>query len=277
MQDFIFSAPSVYLLCSALLCLVMAVHALKQKRTRFSLYYAVLMGCSSLYTLGYGLELASPDLAHMKVMLRIQYLALPFVPMFWVALAWSYMDPRGFPGKGLRLMLGVSLLIFLAFQSTDYHHLYYADLAYSRDSDLAVALISKGPVYWLYIVYLNVSLAAGVGLLFRSWRQSVAIYHRQAFFLLLGSLFPWLFHLIYQLGLSPKHLDMTPFGLAASGLIFSIAAFRHGLLDILPMARDAVFEGISEGVIVLDRSSRLVDFNRAARDFFPKLNQESSA
>ncbi len=200
-------------------------------------------------------------------MLRIQYLGLPFVPIFWVALAWSYMDPRGFPVNGMRLMFVVSLTVFLAFQSSDLHHLYYADLAYSRESDLAVAVISKGPAYWFYIVYLNACLATGVGLLFRTWRQSAAIYHRQAFLLVVGSLLPSLFHLIYQLGLSPKNLDMTPFGLAASGLIFSIAAFRHGLLDILPMARGVVFEGISEGVIVLDRSSRLVDFNRAARVF----------
>ena len=92
---------------------------------------------------------------------------------------------------------------------------------------------------------------------------------------LIGSSFPWLFHLLYQFGLSPEGIDLSPFGLAASGLLFAIASFRHGLLDVLPMARDLVFDGIAEGVIVLDEQRRVVDFNRAASGFFPELSQRA--
>jgi len=40
--------------------------------------------------------------------------------------------------------------------------------------------------------------------------------------------------------------------------------FRFQLLDIVPVARDAVIEGMSDGVIVLDAQNRIVDLNPAA-------------
>ena len=77
-----------------------------------------------------------------------------------------------------------------------------------------------------------------------------------------------------ELGLAGEHRE-TEAMLAASGLLFAVASFRHGVLDVLPMARDLVFDGIAEGVIVLDERRRVVDFNRAACGFFPELSERA--
>ena len=66
MLPFTLSAASVFLLCTALLCLWLAAHALGQRRHAFTLNFAALMLCSALYALGYGLELASPGRAAMR-------------------------------------------------------------------------------------------------------------------------------------------------------------------------------------------------------------------
>ena len=270
-----FSAASIFLLCSAAFCGWLAAYALMQQRNAFARNFVALMLCSALYALGYGLELASPDVEMIKAALRLQYIGIPFMPLVWVGLAWSYLDSRGLPRVWWRTLLALSTLVFLIHQSNDLHHLYYTDLAFSRDGPLSITRTGKGPVYWLTIAYLNTGFGAGVLLFFRAWRQSKPIYHHQALCLLIGSSFPWLFHLLYQFGLSPEGIDLSPFGLAASGLLFAIASFRHGLLDVLPMARDMVFDGIAEGVIVIDEQRRIVDFNRAANGFFPELGQHS--
>ena len=275
MSPFNFSAASIFLFCSAAFCGWLAAYALMQQRNAFARNFVALMLCSALYAFGYGLELASPDVGMIKAALRLQYIGIPFMPLVWVGLAWSYLDTRGLPRIWWRTLLALSVLVFLIHQSNDLHHLYYTDLAFSRDGDLSITRTGKGPLYWLTIAYLNVGFGAGVLLFFRAWRQSKPIYHHQALCLLIGSSFPWLFHLLYQFGLSPEQIDLGPFGLAASGLLFAIASFRHGLLDVLPMARDLVFDGIAEGVIVLDEQRRIVDFNRAANGFFPELGQRS--
>lgn len=267
-----FPALSIFLFVTALLCLGLGIYALSQSATVFGRHFGGLMFCGALYALGYGLELAAPDLATMQATQRVQYLGIPFVPYFWVGLAWSYLEPRGMPPRWHLGLLGLSTLVLLAFQSNDLHRQYYTQLAYTHEAGLAIAVIGKGLCYWFNIAYLNLSTVMGVLLLFRAWRQSVSLYRQQAGLLLLGSLLPWLFHLLYQLGLSPHGIDLSPFGLAATGLVFAVACLRHSVLDVLPMARDLVFDGVAEGVIVLDLRQRIIDFNRAARRFFPQLD-----
>jgi PAS domain S-box-containing protein len=68
------------------------------------------------------------------------------------------------------------------------------------------------------------------------------------------------------LGSSPfPHLDLTPFAFTLTGLAMTWGLFRFRLLDIVPVARDAVIESMSDGVIVLDAQNRIVDLNPAAQ------------
>ena len=264
-------APSIFLFCSALLCVALGVYALRQRSDVFTRSFVALNAASAVYALGYGIELMSADLAAMKWALRFEYLGVTSAPLLWLSLAWSYLDSRGLPRLLFALEAGVCLFFLVAFQTNDMHGLFYATLDYTRIDGLAIAQIGKGPLYWLFVIFLNLSIGLGVALFFRAWRQSMRIYQRQALCVLIGSFFPWLFHLAYQVGLSPDHIDLSPFGLAAAAVLFTVASFRHGMLQVLPVARDLVFEDLAEGVIVLDGRGQVTDFNRAAARFVDGL------
>ena len=47
------------------------------------------------------------------------------------------------------------------------------------------------------------------------------------------------------------------------GLVYGVGVFRLRLFDLVPVARDAVLEGLPDVVIVLDSEDRVVDVNRA--------------
>lgn len=274
-MPFFCSALTVFLLVTALFCLVLGIAALRQPPTPFARYFAGLMLAATAYAAGYGLELAAPDLATMKAMLRIEYLGIPFIPFCWIGLAYAYLQPGGLPPPARRLLLATSLAMLLVTQTNALHRLYYVQLDYRQVAGLAIAHTLKGPLYWVNIAYLDLGAALGVLLLFRAWRVAIPLYRRQALMLLGGSLLPWSFHLIYQLGGAPLGIDITPFGIAATGAAFAIATLRHRVLSILPLARDLVLDGIAEGVVVLDSRDRIVDFNRAARTLLPGLDLSS--
>ena len=265
-------AASIFLFFSAAICVVLALYGHLQRRDAFTRYFIGLMVASALYALSYGLEIASSNLDEMKLMLRIEYLGIPFLSITWLGMAWAYLDPNGLPRRYRIALLLPCLATLFAFQTNDTHRHFYTALDFARFDDLSVAVATKGPLYWLHIAYLNLCITAGILLFVRAWRQSMRIYRAQALCILIGSLFPWTFHLLYLAGLSPHGIDLSPFGLAASGVLFAIASFRHGILDILPVARDLVFDGISEGVIVLDEQDRISDFNRAAADYVAGLS-----
>ncbi len=70
-----------------------------------------------------------------------------------------------------------------------------------------------------------------------------------------------LFDLLYAL---PRwEQSLTPLGFALSGIGLGGVLLRHRELDRLPIARQAVFDHLSEGVIILDHQLRVVDLNRA--------------
>ena len=50
-----------------------------------------------------------------------------------------------------------------------------------------------------------------------------------------------------------------------AGLLWAWGLFHFQLLDIVPVARDAVIESMSDAVLVLDAHSRIVDMNPAAQ------------
>lgn len=268
------SAASIFLVVSAVLCVVLAVYGRLQRQDAFTTYYAGLMLASATYAIGYGFELAAPSLEYMKRMLQLQYLGIPFLSLTWLGLSWAYLSPGGLERRYVVVLLVPCLVTLFAFQTNDAHRLFYTSLEFVRKEGVSIAVSGKGPLYWLHIAYLNLCIATGILLFVRAWRQSMRIYRSQALCVLLGSLLPWAFHLLYLAGLSPLGMDLGPFGLAASGVLFAIASFQHGIFDILPVARDLVFDGISEGVIVLDDHGRVSDFNRAAARYVDGLTEQ---
>jgi hypothetical protein len=54
--------------------------------------------------------------------------------------------------------------------------------------------------------------------------------------------------------------------LGLSGAVLAWAVVSEGLLDLLPRAREALIETIADGVIILDRSDRVIYANTAAQD-----------
>jgi PAS domain S-box-containing protein len=69
-------------------------------------------------------------------------------------------------------------------------------------------------------------------------------------------------------------LDPTSFSFTFSGLAITWGLVRFRLLDIVPAARDAVIESMSDGIIVLDVESQVVDLNPAAQDIVDRPPSE---
>ena len=67
-------------------------------------------------------------------------------------------------------------------------------------------------------------------------------------------------------GNSPvSSMDLSPFSFTIVGFIYFWSVFRTRLFEIVPIARDLLIESITEGVVVLDTTNRVIDLNPAAR------------
>lgn len=126
-----------------------------------------------------------------------------------------------------------------------------------------------GPLFWTFALYGYACLAASVALYVQAARSPSVVLRKQGRALAFASLIPWGANAIYLAGFSPDPLlDLTPYGYAFSVPLYLRAITRAGLLDLIPVARDLVFEQLADPVVVADSQARVVDLNPAAAAIF---------
>lgn len=263
------------LLISASLTTFLSLYAFRRLGTVGSKAYIGLLATVTIYCLGYAIELFHTDLSGILFSLRIEYLGMPFIPVFWVLLAMQYtgQSPR-IPPWFYGVIFVVPVITVMLHFTNAHHHMFYKAMAINHDSPFPVALITKGPWYYVNVAFNNICMIAGNVLFFRMMRRSVGAHRQQAATVFAVSLIPWIGNIIYQAGLSPYGIDLVPFTLAAASPFFAFALFRFRMLDVVPIACGTVFDVMHDPVVLLDKLNRLADFNPAAEGIFRDLDAE---
>jgi diguanylate cyclase (GGDEF)-like protein/PAS domain S-box-containing protein len=263
------------LILSAIITLSLAIYASRKLISVGSTTYMLLMISNSIYSLGYAFELVNDTVSGIFLALKIEYLGIVTLPVFWVILALKY---TGYDKKINKL---VHFLLFIIPLSTlfllytnNFHHLYYSELGINLDGPFPLAAITKGIWYSIHIGYTNILLLSGTLLFIRMVFRSKGTFRKQALMMLSISLIPWVGHILYLMGHSPFGIDLNPFFLTITGPLFAVALFRYGMFNITPIARDTIFEEMRDPVIVLDSRCRIADFNKSVLIIYPQFCKE---
>jgi len=84
--------------------------------------------------------------------------------------------------------------------------------------------------------------------------------------LLIAAVLPWIGNAAYNAKIGPwPGLNWLTLSLGISGSLLVWVVLREGLLDLLPRAREALLDRMTDGVLVLDRDGRVIIANEAAR------------
>jgi diguanylate cyclase (GGDEF)-like protein/PAS domain S-box-containing protein len=133
----------------------------------------------------------------------------------------------------------------------------------------------RGPAAVLSILYCYGLLAVALGMVLVAAVRAPASYRRQVAPLLAGILVPVVVHSLNVSGvLRSITLDPTASGVTVASLAFLWALLHDYLLDLTPIARATVFASMSDGVVVLDRTWKVVDLNPAAERILGRAKPE---
>jgi len=260
--------PIVYiliLLAATVLPMILAAYSLPRRYAPGSLYFGILMLSTAFYAGGYALELSSQTLEAILRVVRFEYFGIATLPAWWLLFALNFSGRRTSPGFVLAL-LAVPIVTLVLVWTMDFHRLYYASCWLRTDGPFPVIGMERGPWYWVANVYMWLCLLAGNVVLIRYARRAVAEFRSQARLAAFASLAPWISNGLYVLGLTPWGLDLNAFAVPLAGVVFAFAMYRHGFLDLIPVARERVLETMREGMVVVDSKKRIVDTNQAARE-----------
>ena len=148
----------------------------------------------------------------------------------------------------------------------------------ARDSVMTLDTVTYEPVtlvisvldhawFWVHTAYSYLLILGGMILLALRIVHAHYPYRQQAILMFAGSLVPFVVNMLLIFRLLPRDfppLDLSALSVVIVGVTWGWALFRYQLLDIMPVARDAVLESMADGVIVVDTHNRIVDINPAA-------------
>ena len=257
---------SLYTLALALafaICAALAFIGFWRRETTGALPFGALMVAAMAYALGSIFEIRAASAAELRLWLAVEYLGIPFVGPLWLLLA---LQIAGLHSSRLTA-LGAGLFAFgclvaAAAWAGEGKGLLYTSVELSRSGPFSVPRLGKGPLYWANLLAMNLCLVAADAAYIGRLLDSPGAYRRQSAYMLIASFFPWGGMLLYLLRLSPYGLDLAPFGIPLSGVLFAWSLFRHRLLDLGLIAYERIFEGMREGVLVMDRAGRVVGSRR---------------
>lgn len=265
----------VYILCVALagfLSLFLSVYAqLKLKDSPGVGYYILATFFSAVFTFAYAFELSSTSLEQIKFWLRIEYLAMPFIPLLMLFMCLEYVGKKLNQLTGFLLLL-IPLTTVFMMNTNDLHHFYYSSVSLRQDIPFAVLDLDYGPWFYVHSLYVFLCLVISIVILLIQAKKSLFKFRMQILLMVTGLLMPIVANHFYLNDLSPYGIDLGPVSMSLAFLFHGTALLSYQMFDVAPIARDTVFENMKEGVIVLNQEKAIVDFNKAIVKVIPVLN-----
>ncbi len=221
---------------------------------------------AAAWSLTCGLEYTSPTLASRLLWVKLEYLTGVWVAPTILAFTFCVTGLERWVSWRRLWPLGLLPLftVLAAFTNSHYHLLWGAARLEQRGPAL-VTLLERGPVFWVYLTYAYLLLMVSSFILVRTFLRARHLHRRQLGVVLLGIGIPWIVNALYFARIEPfYYVDLTPLAFSMVGLSLTWGLFRTRLVDLIPLAREALLDNLPDPVMVLDSQDRLVDMNSAA-------------
>lgn len=231
---------------------------------------------SAIYAFGFALELSGSTMQEIELWIKVEYLGMPFIaPSSLLVIMYFVGLERLIQKKLLIPLYGIPLITTLLVWTNDYHHLYYKSLLFREGVSKPLIDVVMGP--W-YIIQGNLTfgcMLAGMCLIGWQWNRSKHAYHRQMIIIFIGQFLPALGAFLYLMNLTPYGIDPVPVLMSVTSTLYIWAILSRGMLTAAPIAKENLFESMRDGVLVTDRSDKLIDYNRAATEMLQGLDSSA--
>jgi len=264
-----FNIYAIPVTIAALLMVALSLLIRAQKSAPGGFWFSLLMLSGAVYSMFYALEISSDSLALVRTFYNLEYIGIPFIPAFFLLFALSYTRGKRGLKPGLYVaVLSVPVVTSLLALTSNMHNIFISGGEIEAGELFPVFIFTPAPWYWVHQSYSIISITLSIILFIRMWFNVTRAFRGQVGIVLAGSLVPFTIYIVYLAGILPEGIDPNPFSFAFTGILMFLGISKFKLFSLSPLARNMLFDSIPDGVVVLDRFFRLVDFNRSAAAVF---------
>jgi len=249
---------------TTVLSLAVSWVAWRRRAARGALSLAALMLGIAIWSAASAVMWYAPTLGGQVFWLGATFLGVWMVPVAVMRLALDIARVKRWRTPIIALLVTVSLA-FLGIVWLNPGRLYNAAFVARTMGPYTHYDAVPGPLYLAYNVFAFVTIIAGLVIMLRVWLRPSGADRTQAGIVFAGGLVPLISSAVTESRLvSLSGLDLAPLAFLVTGSLWLVAILRGTLLEIVPVARDALVEQMLDGVVVLNCEGRVVDANPAA-------------
>jgi PAS domain S-box-containing protein len=233
-----------------------------------SRWLGLTIGGLSLWLVAVGLYYVATDIASALALYNLVLFAVTLCFVGWVLIAVEFATGES-PSRFILYGLGAFAAVHFLLLWTNY--LWLHELVYGAEAfvDAGGGLnVPRGPLFWVHIVTVYLLLFVAAVLFVAEWANASGLRRRQAGILAATPVFGVGANALWFAEVLPFPYDPTPVGVTAGVLLLTWALYRAEFLEIVPVGRETVVAEMTDAVVILDDSDRIVDWNRAARNLF---------
>lgn len=244
----------------------------RHKYTKIAHLFLLYTAATTIYCLGAAFGMMGTTVGQLKFWTTIQYVGMPFSPPLSLLFTMQFLGLK-VTKKRMIAFLIIPFISLVMVATNDWHHLHYR--VFEVDPTLGAPYIHLeiGKWYVVHGIFTFSCLFAGFVLILAHWKETAKTYRPQLIALMCGQLVPMITAFVYLIGLTPPGVDPVPMVRWLATLFYLWAISSSRLFTIMPIAKDEIFNSINDGVMVLDNSTRLIEFNKACKKMFPQLNK----
>jgi diguanylate cyclase (GGDEF)-like protein/PAS domain S-box-containing protein len=231
--------------------------------------FSLFTGCVAIWCFFSIFEIINLPEGLRLTLARFQYFGISYFPVFWVifTLQYTHQDAR-LSRSVFKAMLVLPTINLLLVLTDHWHRLIWRHVTIGSITGNPNIIFKIEHGWWFNHIlapYQYLMFLAGIGVLVYAFFVNSELYRRQILFLFAISLIPICINVPYIVAdVTLYGLDMTPIGLAISGIIVQVGLFKGRIFDLSPISYRSVFLNSSEAVILLDQRCQIVDLNPSA-------------
>lgn len=222
----------------------------------------------SFWAIANAIQLITPEMGWQIFWNRLTYVGIMIVPTAWFLLSVKLTGIfRERVERNERYFWIPPLVSFLLLLTSGWHKLFIASFGTVSVGGYVTLENQYGPLFYVHTVYSYLLMVSGIILLGISLATKFKKYGVQAYGLIIGVLAPLIGNVYYLFGSPPAGFpDPTPIIFTVTGIAFAWAIFGGHILEVVPLAHDAIVRKLSTGVMILDADKNIRDINDSARE-----------
>lgn len=231
-----------------------------------------LLVISFSWSLFYFLEITNMSEAGTLFWRAFRYTCVALMPVSVLTFTFNYL------GKHISKLLFAFLLIvpvitMSTLLTNGLHHLFFTNevfTVFTSYSSLVDAV--NGVFFWVHAIYAYILMTVSLVALIVKFFEVNRLYKKNVLIVFIGLLVPFLGNIIYVVSpLSAVFMyDLTTTMFVITHLLFLVGFINYSFLDLLPVARDYIFNDVINPIFILDKKNRVVDYNKPAGGLMSK-------